>query len=132
MEALTRSGTGGQPVHLDTHVLVWLDIGATDRLSDPALAAIDRGLPAISPMVMLELAFLHEIGRLKVRPETVLDNVSVSVSRSSFTAVIETAMGLNFTRDPFDRIIVSNAITEGAVLISRDERIRDAYELAVW
>jgi len=38
----------------------------------------------------------------------------------------------DWTRDPFDRIIVGNAAAENAVLITKDNSILEHYEHAVW
>ena len=50
-------------IHLDTHVVVWLYAGRTDLLSAAAVEAIEEHSMAISPIVLLELEYLHEIGR---------------------------------------------------------------------
>ena len=53
-------------IHLDTHVVVWLYTGEIERLSDAAVEALEAEELIVSPMVQLELTFLHEIGRLSV------------------------------------------------------------------
>ncbi|HPQ42427.1 MAG TPA: PIN domain-containing protein [bacterium] len=45
---------------LDTHVVVWLYEGRTELFTDAARNAIDANDLAISPMVLLELAYLEE------------------------------------------------------------------------
>jgi PIN domain nuclease of toxin-antitoxin system len=42
------------------------------------------------------------------------------------------ALGQSWTRDPFDRIIVSQAALRNAPLVTRDQVIRDHYSQAVW
>ena len=49
---------------LDTHVVVWLAAGRTDRLSVGVSDLIERNRVAISPIVELELSYLYEIGRI--------------------------------------------------------------------
>ncbi len=49
--------------HLDTHVVCWLYEGRTELLTSAAMRAIEDGLLQVSPMVQLELTYLHEIGR---------------------------------------------------------------------
>lgn len=46
-------------VYLDTHVGVWLHDGLIERLSSPAIALIKAGRLFISPIVELEIQYLH-------------------------------------------------------------------------
>ena len=53
-------------IYLDTHVLVRLYLGDIDKLSAPARRAIEREDDlVVSAAAILELEFLHEIGRLQ-------------------------------------------------------------------
>ena len=51
-------------VFLDTHVAVWL-FAEVDRIPAPLRSFLDRSDLFVSPMARLELAFLHEIGRVR-------------------------------------------------------------------
>lgn len=53
-------------IRLDTHAIVWLYAGDIERLSPTAVEVIETHALVISPMVQLELTYLHEIGRLMV------------------------------------------------------------------
>ncbi|MCP4995668.1 MAG: type II toxin-antitoxin system VapC family toxin [Gammaproteobacteria bacterium] len=55
-------------IYLDTHVVVWLYVGDLSKFSHPAKAALNTSPLVISPMVILELTYLHEIGRVKAQP----------------------------------------------------------------
>ena len=47
--------------------------------------------------------------------------------------VIQAALPIGWTRDPFDRIITAQAAANGkSRLITADEIIREHYEAAVW
>ena len=48
---------------IDTHIAVWLCSEKRRSFPAKARAAIEDGWLAISPIVELELQFLHEIGR---------------------------------------------------------------------
>lgn len=50
-------------IYLDTHVLVWLYAGRPDLLPAGARALIDANALLVSPIVALELQYLHETGR---------------------------------------------------------------------
>ena len=51
-------------VHLDTHIVCWLYEGRSELLTAASLQTIESGLLQVSPVVQLELAYLHEIGRI--------------------------------------------------------------------
>ena len=123
-------------IHLDTHVVAWLYAGRTDLLSDVARAKIEGEPLAVSPMVLLELEYLHEIGRVTQPSVDVITHlaaqIGLSVSQAPFDAVIASARPLSWTRDPFDRIIVGQSIAEGSPLVTRDETIRANHGGAVW
>ena len=123
-------------IHLDTHVIVWLFAGDLDRLSDAARQWIERASLVISPMVELELQYLHEIGRTS-RPgrEVVADlatRLGLTRSTASFADIAERAASLAWTRDPFDRIIVASALADGCPLLTKDDNIRQHFTAAVW
>ena len=123
-------------IYLDTHVVVWLYAGNTELLSKTAVEYIEKNDLYISPIVYLELKFLYEISRIKVAPAEILENLSASIGLSvcdkKFFQVINESISLNWTRDPFDRIIVANAIANDAVLITKDIRILENYLNARW
>ena len=123
-------------IHLDTHVLVWLYVPAPERLSEPARERIESGRLAASPMAVLELTFLHEIGRLRVDGPTILaslrDDLGVEVDATPFGEVVAAAHGFTWTRDPFDRLIAAQAMVAGATLVTKDEALRTRMRTALW
>ena len=52
-------------IYLDTHVVVWLYAGLTEKLSQKAITLIEDNDICISPIVKLELSYLQEIERIK-------------------------------------------------------------------
>ena len=125
-----------ETVYLDTHVVVWLFSGEIDKLSDKVCAIIEESELFISPMVVLELEFLYEIGRLRYQHDTILTSLSQSIDLKvcplPFATVAKESTKYNWTRDPFDRLIVANAICNDSVLLSRDRKILDNCHMAVW
>lgn len=123
-------------IRLDTHVVVWLYTGEVDRLSGRAISSIEEATPVISPMVQLELTYLHEIGRLSVGGADVVadlrDRIGLQLSDAPMAAVVNAAASLTWTRDPFDRIIVADAHVSSAELLTKDERIHDHVSIASW
>ena len=123
-------------IFLDTHILVWLFEGLLEKIPKTIQKKLETADLHISPMVELELNFLHEVGRITVAgPDIVrhLDaHLGITVSRIDFYRVVEEAQQLNWTRDPFDRLIVANASVFQVPLVTKDERIRQNYSLSIW
>ena len=123
--------------YLDTNVAVWLAQGDLTRLTPTALDSIRKSNLLVSPMVALELTYLHEINRITLTSQDVLlklrAELGVEVCDSAFAPIIAIAVNEKWTRDPFDRVIVSHAKANGlSPLISSDEAIRKNYVKTVW
>ncbi len=123
-------------VFLDTHVVVKLAEDARDVFGPRALELIDESALFFAPIVRLELALLHEIGRVTVPPaavtERLRDRLGAAESVEHASQVISVAEQLVWTRDPFDRLIVATAQLHQAPLLTADARIREHYPRAVW
>lgn len=122
-------------VHLDTHVATWLWAGDRRRLR-PVWKTLRRSELAISPAAVLELGFLFEIGRIQEPAprvvEALVGEAGLHVSAAPLSRIVDEALSLAWTRDPFDRLIVANARVEGATLLTRDGAILDSCPWARW
>jgi PIN domain nuclease of toxin-antitoxin system len=91
---------------------------------------------AVSPVVELELTYLHEIGRVSEPASAPLSalrrTLGLQVADTSLVELVQAAAGLSWTRDPFDRLISAHAIVANAPLITADETIRANLPLATW
>ncbi len=123
-------------IRLDTHVVVWLYTGEIERLSEGAIDAIEHEQPIVSPMVQLELTFLHEVGRLSVTGADIIgdlaNRVGLRLSDAPMATVVQAAAPLTWTRDPFDRMIVADAHAAGTALITKDRDIHRYTTVAAW
>lgn len=123
-------------MQLDTHVVAWLYAGRLDLLPPHARELLESEALEISPMVELELTYLHEVGRTAATAATVLSGlratVGLAVSTAPLSAVAHAATSLSWTRDPFDRIISAQAKVTGQPLLTRDRVIREHLDLARW
>lgn len=123
-------------IHLDTHVAIWMYESRPGRISRSAARLLARCQPVISPFVRLELHQIREAGRIRYDPEAVLSvltrEAGAELSQASLAIVVEHATTFAWTRDPFDRLIVANAMADGCGLITADERIRALFPGAVW
>src|SRR6056297_1339588 len=123
-------------IRLDTHVVVWLFTGETEQLSADAIDALEQHQLVVSPMVQLELSYLHEIGRLAIGGADMIADLRhrIGLQRSdlAFDYLVRTAATLTWTRDPFDRLIVADALVAGGALITKDRTIHDHTTIALW
>ena len=123
--------------YLDTHVVLWLYLQKGRGLSERARWLIEYDLEIlISPMVLLEVDYLYEIGRTTLGSEPVFQylhqQIGLKACKKPFIDVVQTASKLSWTRDPFDRLITAQAQLEQNSLITKDSMILEHYEHAVW
>ncbi|SPE39285.1 PIN domain protein [Candidatus Sulfopaludibacter sp. SbA3] len=124
-------------VYVDTQVAVLLAEANLAKISRKAISLLDTGDVRISPMAVVELQYLYEIRRIVVTPPEILMKLSVEIGLTvcdhPFPIIAETARGETWTRDPFDRIIVSHAKANSvAPLLTKDELILANYSNARW
>ena len=114
---------------LDTQILLWA-VNQPDRLSAPArtlLTHSDHDL-LFSPASLWEIVIKNALGRddFRVEPRILrrglLDNGYAELPITSEHAVnIESLPPLH--KDPFDRILLAQAFTEGITLLTSDVQV---------
>ncbi len=124
-------------LYIDTHIVIWLAEGLTEKLTPVAAHAIESSQVEVSPMVLLELQYLFEIKRIVKPPMALLTQletlIGLRVSDHPFAAVAHTALFETWTRDPFDRMIVAQARADGySELVTSDARIQEYYSKTIW
>jgi PIN domain nuclease of toxin-antitoxin system len=115
-------------VLLDTHVLVWAAT-TPERLGDATglIGGADNRL--LSAVSVWEVAIKQRLGKLsvgsdvrtwtrRVARELELDHLPVTAGHA---AAVEHLPDVH--RDPFDRLLVAQAVAEGALLLTADERL---------
>ncbi|MEP6962592.1 MAG: PIN domain-containing protein [Acidobacteriota bacterium] len=112
-------------IYLDTHIVTALRQNELDALGRKARRAIDKEDDLrVSPIVLLELEYLHEIKRIRTAPQVMLDGLAATIGlrvcARAFLDVVQQAAKETWTRDPFDRMIVAQARLHQAPLITRD------------
>lgn len=123
--------------YLDTGILFWLCENRLDRITAAAQSAMNSHDLLVSPIVMLELACLHETGRSRRLPHDILkqlrEQIGLQICDRPFPGIAETASFESWTLDPFDRMIVAHAKANSyAPLVTADEQIRANYPRAIW
>jgi PIN domain nuclease of toxin-antitoxin system len=116
---------------LDTHFLVWIVLGSK-RLME--FRWLDRYRPwSVSPVSLLEIQFLSEIGRLSVRnPEftnKIMNDTRFTVDDITLATLVGHALRLDWTRDPFDRLLVAHSIARRVPLCTTDRDIKSHHRL---
>ena len=113
---------------LDTHILLWW-LADDQRLPSQAAATIED--PDIDVVVSAasawEISIKHAVGRLEA-PDDMLEAVAASdFGALAITAAHAVAAGRlpPHHADPFDRMLIAQAQTEGFTLVSVDKRFSD-------
>lgn len=87
-------------------------------------------------MVRLELQYLHDIGRINPTVDVIMADLAqrtgLTVCDKPFNDVIEQALQILWTRDPFDRTIVAQASVDNNMLVTADQTIHAHYSQARW
>ncbi len=124
-------------VYLDTHIAIWLHDGLVERLTNEAKRLIEDNELLISPIVLLEFQYLRESNRIGMEPLHIYGylNATFGIGLCSlpFSLVAQEAISIDWTRDPFDRVIVAQAAASSrSRLITADSEIRKHYPRASW
>lgn len=122
--------------YLDTHSVEALRNAKLGLFGKEARRLMERETEfRVSPMVLLELDYLREIGRVRSGAREALATLRASIGLRvcglSFENVALQAASESWTRDPFDRIIVAQARLAKAPLVTRDSDILAHYNKAV-
>lgn len=110
--AVDRSGlhvAAASVILLDTNALIWVH-----RRDARVAALIARGTRLhVSPASLLELQFLLEAGRVRLRGGALVTELAAAerwvLDDPPSAAWFEAAIGVGWTRDPFDRLLVAHA-----------------------
>ena len=124
---------------IDTHILVWALINP-QRLSSRVVRLLSDRNNAIlvSSATIWELGIKYHSGKM---PEMVkiLPRIEYHLARLGATALpIEHKHALMAAslpllhRDPFDRMLVAQALTEGVPLVTSDEMLERYSVLTIW
>lgn len=112
---------------LDTHALLWWSLD-DPKLSRPAYAAIadPSGVVHVSAVSAFELATKHRLGKLPTA-DALLANLDRYLRDQGFaTLPLDLSSALRAGRlpgahrDPFDRLLVAQAITADLALVSNE------------
>ena len=119
---------------LDTHVLLWL-MEENPRLKRSTRSLIaDASEVYVSSASLWEIAIKWRLGKIEEDPQTVLDQLDAAGLRelqvTNRHAVATGKLPL-LHRDPFDRLLVAQAITEPMRLLTSDDQLLAYSELVI-
>jgi len=114
-------------VLLDTHVLLWA-LTKSEKLTKKAASLITDpdNLVLVSAATVWEVAIKKNIGRIEFVPEQLIDYIYKSgykqlpVTFDHCTVLADLPL---HHRDPFDRMLVAQSISEPAVLVTHDKTL---------
>ncbi len=136
MKKRTRSGTGGSAHLLDTSTLLWA-LASPERLSKRAQGLIESGENVLSVASYWEVVVKAQKGLLAIpdvatwwRRATELTAARLLPIRATHVTALAALPSLH--KDPFDRILVAQAIAEGLVFVTNDAPVRAYPVRTVW
>jgi PIN domain nuclease of toxin-antitoxin system len=123
---------------LDTHALIWFLEGRLE-LSAPARAAIESPIPIkwVSMASLWEIAVKVNVGKLTLlRPFAELEE---KIANNGFQVLpVEFVHTLRYLslplhhRDPFDRLLIAQAMSNGLTVITRDSQFKSYAVPVIW
>jgi PIN domain nuclease of toxin-antitoxin system len=120
---------------LDTHAALWL-LRGDERLGETARRQLadDTNQVLLSAAVVWEIAIKRALGKLTVPDEylTLLFDAGVQSLPVSVAHAAGVADLPPHHRDPFDRMLVSQARAEGAALVTRDKALAPYDVPLIW
>lgn len=137
MKRPKRSGAGARPAHLlDTSTLLWA-LGSPERLSERARRSLDAGENIVSVASYWEVVVKTQKGLLSIpdlatwwRRATELMAVRTLPIRASHVTALAALPALH--KDPFDRILIAQAVAEGLDFVTNDEHISAYPVRTIW
>jgi PIN domain nuclease of toxin-antitoxin system len=125
---------------VDAHALLWW-LGGSARLSRRAESAIaDADEPLVGAGTLIEIAVKRSLGKLTVDAgwpqEAVADGFTVLAVSLAHVARLQdlpfATLAGKLHRDPFDRLLVAQALTERIPVVSRDPALAAYGITTIW
>ncbi|MEP6988699.1 MAG: type II toxin-antitoxin system VapC family toxin [Chloroflexota bacterium] len=123
---------------LDTHTFIWW-ISKPDQLSPNVLSLLDdeNNKPVISVVNIWEIQIKNAVGKMDLNfslddiVETYREN-GIEILPIYPNHVLRLSSLPDHHRDPFDRILVAQAIVENITVISKDPKIKQYPVPVIW
>lgn len=114
---------------LDTHILLWA-AGHPDKLSEKARSLLldSTNVLFFSAASIWEIVIKRGLGRddfrvdpLRLRKQLIVNGYEEVAVSSDHALAVDILTGLH--KDPFDRILIAQARTEGMLLLTADSQV---------
>lgn len=124
---------------IDTHIWLWWHIDP-DKLSSKSFGLIERAETPIyfSVVSAWEIVIKHSVGKLRLPypPYTYvpkrLEVSHMDVLQVQLEHVLKVQNLPDHHKDPFDRLLIAQALAENLTIISNDRQLRDYTSQIVW
>jgi PIN domain nuclease of toxin-antitoxin system len=123
---------------LDTHTFMWF-VNGDKNLTAKARKAIENpsNFSCMSIVSLWEMAIKISLGKLEIKYpfEQILTQIyenGFEILPITFEHILVVSELPFHHRDPFDRLIVAQAMTEGMTIISKDELFDDYEVTRLW
>lgn len=117
---------------LDTHVFIWA-VDDDPRLSAAAWSTIEEADSVyVSSASIWEATIKYQLGKLKVDPDRLIDAVAMSGFLELPITMRHAAAVAHLPpihRDPFDRLLLAQAISEPLHFLTADDKLPQYSEL---
>jgi PIN domain nuclease of toxin-antitoxin system len=114
---------------LDTHALFfWVEEEAPQTFIDFFDTQSKKGNVFISPVSIWEIALLKKKGRIEIDDlrewkNEILDQATAKMIHPTVTDMIDSTLLPDHHKDPFDRLLIAQAINNNVLLVTRDKLI---------
>lgn len=120
-------------VLIDTHILLWL-LSDSKRLKE--ISWLDDGSRwTISPISLLEMKFLQEVGKLDIDLSEIIKRLRQDerfvIDDIHLEDLCLAALDLSWTRDPFDRLLVAHSLVRALPFGTQDQLIRKNFSRVI-
>jgi PIN domain nuclease of toxin-antitoxin system len=123
-----------RPYLFDTNALLWA-MADPKRLSKAALKALHKGPRVVSVVAFWEIVIKAQKGQLQIADPVLFWNQAIGHLKASILSIRADHIAAlahlpKMHKDPFDRMLVAQAVVEEMMLVSSDEHL-NAYPIRV-
>ncbi len=113
---------------LDSHVFLWL-LYDPDRLSVSLVKKLEQAQELlVSTASIWELSIKHQKGALAYKPEKFISNIT-NLGATDLPVLLSHVQMLEKVnlpqKDPFDKMLIAQALSEGLTLVTADRQLLD-------
>jgi len=122
----------GRRFLVDTHILIWALDGDAKRPEQYRQIVADGSLIYVSIVSLWEIAIKTSIGKLEIQADLTetLQQYSIEILQMTISHIEAIRTLPHHHRDPFDRMLIAQAMTENLSLLTVDRHFA-LYDVAI-